>query len=126
MKVVYFDTQCFYCNSFIIMIIHKTKDISVAGLNHSRVSTFLDKNPKLDSVVYEEDGEFYIKSTAIFLILMQMGWLYKLVAAIYWLVPKPLRDWEYDQFAKYRYKLAFGETCRNFTEEEKARFLDLD
>lgn len=124
MKVIYFDSDCFYCNSFVIFLMSKNSEFKFATLSHSRLETFRETHPRLDSVVYEDDGKFFVKSNAIVRILKELGHFYKIIAFFYWLIPVFLRDLEYDLFAKYRYKLSFGAKCRIFSDEEKNRILD--
>ena len=77
----------------------------------------------IDSLVFFEEGSFYVSSTAALRTLSYLdGWerYLKLLSA----VPRPLRDAVYRFFAKYRYKW-FGrrEQCMIPTPELKERFL---
>jgi predicted DCC family thiol-disulfide oxidoreductase YuxK len=77
----------------------------------------------IDSVILIEDGKAYTHSTAALHILRRLGspwsWLYAFV-----IVPKPIRDWAYRLFARYRYRL-FGrkDQCMLPTPDVRARFL---
>jgi predicted DCC family thiol-disulfide oxidoreductase YuxK len=57
-------------------------------------------------------------------ILRRLGGVWAFLAALWWVIPRPLRDVGYRLVAKYRYRL-FGkkETCRMPTAEERAMFL---
>lgn len=124
MKIVYYDTHCFYCNSFILLILDKTKDISISSINSERLKDFRREHPDLDSVIFQDEEEFFIKSTAVIKILKYLGGAYVVVGTLYSFIPRFIRDWEYDLFAKFRYRLAFGATCRLMTSEEKERFIN--
>ncbi|HYJ89952.1 MAG TPA: DCC1-like thiol-disulfide oxidoreductase family protein, partial [Pyrinomonadaceae bacterium] len=77
----------------------------------------------IDSVILIENDKAYTHSTAALKILRRLGapwsWLYAFV-----IVPKPIRDWAYRLFARYRYRL-FGrkDQCMLPTPEVRARFL---
>ena len=77
----------------------------------------------IDSVILIENGKAYTHSTAALQILRGLGspwaWLYAFV-----IVPKPIRDWAYRLFARYRYRI-FGrkDQCMLPTPDVRARFL---
>ena len=77
----------------------------------------------IDSVILIEDGKAYTHSSAALKIVRRLGapwsWLYALI-----IVPRPVRDWGYRLFARYRYRL-FGrkDQCMIPTPEVRARFL---
>ena len=77
----------------------------------------------IDSVILIENGKAYTHSTAALKILKRLGapwsWLYAFV-----IVPRPIRDWAYRLFAKYRYRI-FGhkDQCMLPSPEVRARFL---
>jgi len=77
----------------------------------------------IDSLVFFEEGSFYVSSTAALRTLSYLdGWerYLKLLTT----VPRPLRDVVYRFFAKYRYKW-FGrrDQCMIPTPELRERFL---
>ena len=77
----------------------------------------------IDSVILIEDGRAYTHSAAALRILRRLGapwsWAYVLV-----IVPRPIRDWAYRLFARYRYRI-FGrkDQCMLPSPEVRARFL---
>ncbi len=77
----------------------------------------------IDSVILVENGRAFTHSTAALKISRRLGapwsWMYALVV-----VPRPVRDWGYKLFAKYRYRL-FGkkDQCMLPTPDVRARFL---
>lgn len=78
-----------------------------------------------DSMLYLEDGKVYLKSTAALKIASQLSFPWKLLQ-IFYLIPRPIRDWFYEQVAKNRYQW-FGrqEMCLVPTDEIKDRFIDI-
>jgi predicted DCC family thiol-disulfide oxidoreductase YuxK len=82
--------------------------------------------PPFESVVFFDQGQIYIKSTAIILVLSELGGAWKLFK-VFLLVPKILRDFFYDRVASLRYVI-FGKrhTCRLPTAEERLFFIQED
>jgi predicted DCC family thiol-disulfide oxidoreductase YuxK len=78
----------------------------------------------IDSEILVEDGMAYTHSTAALRILKRLGapwsWLYAFI-----IVPRPLRDWAYRSFARYRYRI-FGrkDQCMLPSQDVRARFLN--
>tara|TARA_B100000508_G_scaffold141035_1_gene145438 strand:- start:58 stop:339 length:282 start_codon:yes stop_codon:yes gene_type:complete len=58
---------------------------------------------EIDSIVFVDNGQVYIKSTAVLRILKAMGGLWG-IAEIFLLVPTFLRDPVYDYVARNRYR----------------------
>lgn len=77
----------------------------------------------IDSVIMVEDGRVYTHSTAALRIVRHLGMPWSLLYAFI-VVPKPIRDFFYRLFAKYRYKV-FGrkDQCMLPSPEVRARFL---
>ncbi len=77
-----------------------------------------------DSVVYIQNGQSYIKSTAALKIAQQIGKGWQLFY-IFIIIPSGLRDFIYDQFAKRRY-LFFGKksSCMIPSKEQRAKFIE--
>ena len=76
------------------------------------------------TIVLEEDGVVYERSTAALRIASRLGGAWSLVA-VFGLVPRPIRDAVYDWVARNRYGW-FGkrDICRLPTSEERTAFLD--
>ena len=77
----------------------------------------------IDSVILVEEGKAYTHSTAALRIARSLGGVWSLFYGLI-VVPKPVRDFFYRMFAKYRYRL-FGrkDECMLPTAEMRARFL---
>ena len=139
--VVLFDGVCNFCDASVNFIIEhdKTGYFKFAPLQSGEGSrlanefgfesaaapqeaTESDLVP-IDSVILVEDGKAYTHSTAALRILKRLGapwsWLYLFVV-----VPRPVRDWAYRLFARYRYRI-FGrkDQCMLPSPEVRARFL---
>lgn len=57
-------------------------------------------------VVQTRSGSFLMRSDGVVHILRRLGLLWRLVAQILVLVPRPIRDCGYDRFAERRHRLA--------------------
>jgi predicted DCC family thiol-disulfide oxidoreductase YuxK len=77
----------------------------------------------IDSVILVEDDKFYTHSTAALKVAKHLSGIWSLAYALI-IIPKPIRDFFYRLFAKYRYKL-FGkkDECMIPTPEVRAKFL---
>ncbi len=64
-----------------------------------------------DSFVFLDEGQVYLKSTAVFRIVRFMRWPWTMLAALQ-VLPRPVTDWVYDRVARNRYAM-FGRrtTC---------------
>ena len=139
--VVLFDGVCNFCDASVNFIIEHDKSgyfkfaplqsgegsrlanefgfESAAAPQESTESDLVE----IDSVILVEDGKAYTHSTAALRILKRLGapwsWLYLFVV-----VPRPVRDWAYRLFARYRYRI-FGrkDQCMLPSPEVRARFL---
>lgn len=130
-RVIFFDGVCNLCNSSVRFVLRNNSNQSIKfatvqselgkrtlTANNMSVDTF-------DSMLYLEDGKVYLKSTAALKIASQLSFPWKLLQ-IFYLIPRPIRDWFYEQVAKNRYQW-FGrqEMCLVPTDEIKDRFIDI-
>jgi len=124
-KIIIFDGICGLCNKSvdILMKLDTQKSFKYTSNQGEFVKT-LDIEPDMDSIIYDEDGIIYYKSTAILKILQALGGLW-IMTSIFYLIPRALRDLIYDIIAKYRYRI-FGkmESCRMPKKEERDLFID--
>ena len=139
--VVLFDGVCNFCDASVNFIIEhdpggyfkfaplqSEEGQKLANQFGFESATAESSEPKsdlipIDSVILVEDGKASTHSTAALKILKRLGapmsWLYAFI-----IVPKPIRDWAYKLFARYRYRM-FGrkDQCMLPTPEVRARFL---
>ena len=89
----------------------------------ARVESAPDDLIPIDSVILVEDGKAYTHSTGALRIAKRLNGLWSLFYAFI-VVPKPIRDFFYRLFAKYRYRM-FGrkDECMLPSPEVRARFL---
>jgi predicted DCC family thiol-disulfide oxidoreductase YuxK len=139
--VVLFDGVCNFCDASVNFIIghDKTGYFKFAPLQseegarlanqHGFQSATADAGDAssdlipIDSVILVEDGMASTHSTAALKILKRLrapwSWAYAFI-----IVPRPIRDWAYRLFAKYRYRI-FGrkDQCMLPSPDVRARFL---
>ena len=129
-SVIFFDGVCNLCNSTVQFIIKKdTKNVFYfASLQSDAAKNILlqyaERNFELNSIVFISNNTVYIKSSAVLRIFRNLGGGYKLLF-VFWIVPKPIRDFVYDYIARNRYKW-FGQKdqCMLPNEAIKSRFLE--
>jgi predicted DCC family thiol-disulfide oxidoreductase YuxK len=126
--IVLFDDVCSLCNASVQFIISRDlrSVFRFASLQSETGKVLREKFgvPEVDSLVLLENGRYYTKSSAALRICRRLAGVWKLFY-IFWLVPKPLRDYIYDFVAKHRYEW-FGKRdhCLMPTPDIRARFLD--
>lgn len=138
--VVLFDGVCNFCDASVNFVIEHDRDgyfkfaplQSDAGAKLAAEHGLASETAKapsegdlipIDSVILVENGQAYTHSTAALRILKQLGFPWSLLYAFI-IVPKPVRDFFYGLFAKYRYRI-FGrkDECMLPSPEVQARFL---
>lgn len=127
-KVVFFDGVCNLCNSWVQWLIKRDKKnvFHYSSLqSHYASQNITDPEIlKSDSIVFYINGVFYNRSSAVFQILKQLGFPYRL-ALVFYLVPRFIRDFVYNTVAKNRYKW-FGKraSCMVPDASLKLKFLE--
>ena len=133
--VLLYDGLCGFCNKSVQLILRhdKRKTMYFAALQSEYGQSILTRHPELasiDSLVFVEPLDFaylervFVRSNAALHIARYLGGVWKLALAGY-LVPRRLRDYLYDQFAKRRYRW-FGkyDSCLQPPPGVRERFLD--
>jgi len=133
--VLLYDGFCGFCNKSVQLILRhdRQKTMFFAALQSDYGKSILTRHPELkgiDSLVFVEPLDFayleqvFVRSDAALSVAAYLGgpWRLALVAHI---IPRSVRDYLYDQFAKRRYRW-FGkhDVCLLPAPEMRARFLD--
>jgi len=125
--VIYFDGVCGLCNRFVDFVLARDhgRRFRFAPLQGTTAAGRFGPADAVDptTILFEEDGAVYERSTAALRIVGGLGGGWRFVA-VFGLVPRPIRDVVYDWIARNRYAW-FGkrDTCRLPTAEERAVFL---
>ena len=132
--VLLYDGVCGFCNRTVQLILDGDRKGSMrfAALQSDYAQAVVRRHTELrgiDSVVFVEHhagGErVHTRSDAALKVAAYLGGFWKILLAA-GVLPRPLRDYCYDLFARNRYKL-FGkyESCMLPPPEVRSRFLDL-
>lgn len=121
-KLVIFDGDCAFCNRSVQFIIkrNKKKDIFFAS-NSSELAKDFQNFDLNSSILYVENGKAFQKSTAALKIAKSFSGLSKLFL-LFWIIPRPIRDFGYDLIAKYR-KRIIKDKCGLFSPEEQKQII---
>jgi predicted DCC family thiol-disulfide oxidoreductase YuxK len=133
--VLLYDGICGFCNKTVQHILKKDKRRTMlfAALQSEYGKSILTRHPELngvDSLVFVEPLDFayleqvFVRSDAALRVASYLGGPWK-IALVAYVIPRPIRDYLYDQFAKRRYRW-FGkqDTCLLPPPEVRSRFLD--
>lgn len=134
--VLLYDGLCGFCSESVqrILRFEKEKTLLFAALQSDFGKSILARHPDLkniDSVVFVAPSvspgheSVFVRSDAVLQIARYLGGPWKLALAAY-VIPRSVRDYLYDQFARRRYRW-FGklDACLIPSPEVRARFLDL-
>ncbi|HEX8187843.1 MAG TPA: DCC1-like thiol-disulfide oxidoreductase family protein [Pyrinomonadaceae bacterium] len=131
--VLLYDGVCGFCNRSVQLILGQDRRgvMRFAALQSDYGQCVIERHPELrgiDSVVYLEQragGErIYTRSDAALKVAAYLGGLWRIFLAA-GLLPRGLRDYCYDLFARNRYRF-FGkyDSCMLPPPEVRSRFLD--
>jgi predicted DCC family thiol-disulfide oxidoreductase YuxK len=132
--VLLYDGVCGFCNKTVQMILDHDRrgTMRFAALQSDYARSIVERHAELrsiDSVVFVENSDggerVFARSDAALKVAAYLGGFWKifLVARI---LPRALRDYFYDLFARNRYRL-FGkyDSCMLPPPEVRSRFLDV-
>ena len=127
--LILFDGVCNLCNRTVQFIIKNDPEarFRFVTLQNYQEYSFIDAVPSVnnqtESVVYIRDGQIYYASAAVLEIAKELGWPWK-VLYVFKIIPLSIRDFMYEQIAKYRYRL-FGKRndCMMPSAKIRDRFL---
>jgi predicted DCC family thiol-disulfide oxidoreductase YuxK len=124
-NLILYDGKCNLCNYTLQFILKrdKLKIFNYLPLQSSQAEELLKtiqfNQPDINSVIFIENGQAYIKSEAFFRIASNLGGLFKIMT-VFRILPKKFSDWIYDVIAKNRYNW-FGkkEVCMIISRQTK-------
>jgi predicted DCC family thiol-disulfide oxidoreductase YuxK len=129
MKVIFYDGMCPMCNGWVKRFIRwdKKKVFHFAPLEGEVARQMLEPifpgYLKENTIIYFENAQVFVRSTAALKILGQLKFPYSL-CKIALIIPRFIRDWVYHQIAirRYRYGKRY-DSCPIPPPEWKDRFL---
>lgn len=130
--VLLYDGLCGFCNTSVQFILgHETRaTLRFAALQGNFAAGVIERHPTLkavDSMVWVEgevgNEKIRVRSSAALRAAWYLGGAWRLFL-IFWLIPRPIRDFAYDQFARHRFAF-FGRygTCPVPGKSVRTRFL---
>ncbi|MDT5155865.1 MAG: hypothetical protein QOH51_222 [Acidobacteriota bacterium] len=132
--VLLYDGVCGFCNKSVQLILDHDRrgTMRFAALQSDYGLAVIERHPGLrsiDSVVFVESSpdaaeeRVYVRSSAALKIASYLGGFWKVFIAAK-VIPRPVRDYLYDLFARNRYRL-FGkyDACMLPPPEVRSRFL---
>lgn len=128
-RVVLFDGVCKLCNGWVKFLIRhdRQRRLRLASVQSPQGQAILAwfglPTERFETMAYVEDGELFVRSTAVLRIVAQLPWPWRAFAWLR-LCPRPWRDWCYDRIALNRYRL-FGryDSCLLPDPDHERRFL---
>ena len=108
---VLFDGFCATCNRWAQWISkHDSKNtFELIPQESPEGETVMSSCPKslidVDAVYVVNDDQWYARSSAVCRMLWKLRLHWKIAGVLFWLIPRPLRDYGYDMFAKRRHRL---------------------
>ena len=130
---ILYDGECGLCDRLVSFVIAHDRrgQFRFAALQGAYASKLLQQRGmavaqgNYDTVmVVTPSGALLDRSTAAFFILRALGGIWAVFAFLRWL-PRPLRDWGYNQVARRRFRI-WGKlpACRIPSPEQRRLFLD--
>lgn len=130
--VLLYDGDCGFCAGSVQLVLaqeppERRTALRFAPLQGAYGRALRARHPVLDttdSVLWHDPSrdEILVRSAAALAVCRHLGGGWALLAAVGALVPRPLRDWLYDQIARRRLALA-APACLLPTPDERRRFL---
>ena len=131
-QVLLYDGLCGFCNATVQFILrHESRQtLLFAPLEGSFAAGVIERHSQLkeiDSLVWVEgegaEERLEVRSGAVLAVARYMGSIWRLLTVL-WIIPRPIRDFGYDQFARRRFTL-FGRyrSCPVPSTTVQARFL---
>jgi len=135
--ILLYDGICGLCNRLLQFILKRDAGgrLHFASLQSDFAGLILQRHgfnsPDLDTLYFvtncgRPEERLSTRSDAVIFVLLQIGGMWRVVAALLRIVPRGFRDWGYKIVARNRYRV-FGrsESCLLPEEKYRARFLDM-
>ena len=130
-----YDGLCTFCDATVQMVLRHDRRglMRFAALQGDYGEAVRNRHPEVrgvDSLVLLErvsgtgEERVFVRSNAALRVASYLGGWWQLLL-VFGLIPRAVRDWFYDVFARYRYRL-FGkyDRCRMPAADVRARFID--
>jgi predicted DCC family thiol-disulfide oxidoreductase YuxK len=129
--LVLFDGDCGFCQWNVQRLLawdHK-QQLHFAPQQADYVQhglTYWDIPADLGSIIVVDQQKAYFRSGAVLMLGIRLGGLFRILAFLGFVIPRPLRDFLYDLIAKNRHRImSTQEACLRPTQDQLARVHDL-
>lgn len=139
-SLLLYDGTCGFCAASVQWVLRRDRQgiLLFAPLQGETARPILARHPELagvDSVVWVDGNgkaleaqkpleSVRVRSDAAIAVGLYLGGGYSVAARLATLVPRPIRDWVYDQIARHRHTIIPGDpSCMLPTPAERGRFL---
>ncbi len=127
--IVLFDGHCSLCCGSVGFLLKRDRSglIRYGAMQTTAGQALLRRHGRptddLSSFVVIDRGQVLLRSAAVLRLLRDLRFPWPLLGIV-WIIPRPLRNWLYDQVARSRYRLfRRRETCYLPTAAERDRFI---
>ena len=133
--VLLYDGLCGFCNGAVQFVLKRDRRGAVrfATLQGDFARGLMERHPELagvDSLILVEPDattgteRVYVRSAGALRTARYLDGPWRLTRTL-GVIPRPVRDWSYDLFARWRYRLFKRyDSCPIPTPEQRARFID--
>jgi predicted DCC family thiol-disulfide oxidoreductase YuxK len=130
-----YDGSCGFCARSVQFVLgHEgaRRTLRFAPLQGTRGTELLRRHPglqRIDSLIWYEPASagrserLLVRSSAVIAVAAYLGSVWRLLAVVARIIPRPVRDAAYDWVARHRHQLA-AESCLVPTPEQRVRFVD--
>lgn len=134
--IIFYDGNCALCHGFVTFVLkrdiqeYRFQFAPLGGQTHLELldvpapSALVRGSPET-IIVRDGDGSLYSNSSAVVRVLGKLGGMWGILAALLWIIPKPIRDVGYRCIARFRYNI-FGRSkaaCPIVPADLRDRFL---
>jgi len=129
--ILFYDGTCGLCHGAVLFALKRDKAgrFRFAPLQGETLAELTPEDVRValpDSLVLREpDGRLFTRSSAVIALLQGLGPFWRMMGALLWIIPRPLRNLGYDLVAKVRHRF-FKEpegACPLVPLELRSRFL---
>ncbi len=107
--LIAYDGNCGLCHGWVKFVLRydKQEKFNFTPLQSEYFKIIAKQSKKTipDSVVVFEEEQIWFKTSAIIFILRNLGFGWKLLGNLIWIIPRFIRNWGYDLVASLRKKL---------------------
>ena len=129
--ILFYDGTCGLCHGAVLFVLKRDKAgrFRFAPLQGETLQELVADGTRAalpDSLVLREpDGRLFTRSSAVVAMLKRLGPFWRVLGALLWIVPRPLRNLGYDGIAKVRHRLFKkpDDACPLVPRELRGRFL---